>query len=191
MVILGLLPADAVKKIRADQLNKKITQLMEQYGNEVLRIAYLYVRDRQRAEDVFQEVYLKAYKSYDRFKGKSSEKTWLIRITINACKDMLRNPWYKRVIPFLNAPAYQIPTHDPADTIIATEEQKQLFVAVLNLDVIFKDVIILYYYEQLGTQEMASMLGVAEGTVRSRLHRAREQLKHILTKRGESIGSTQ
>jgi RNA polymerase sigma factor, sigma-70 family len=188
-VILWLLPADEARSARADQLNDKIVQLMERYGDEILRIAYLYVRDRQRAEDVFQEVFLKAYKSYARFKGDSSEKTWLIRIAINTCKDMLRSPWYRKVIPFRHAPDGRSPDLDPAELIIETEEQRQLFLAVLNLDVVFKDVIILYYYEQLGTAEIARLLGIAEGTVRSRLHRARAQLKLVLTQGGECRGS--
>ena len=96
---------------------------------------------------------------------------------------------YKKVVPFLNPPAAQHTAQDPADAVIATENQNRLFTAVLKLDVPFKDVVILYYYQQLGIPAIAETLGIAEGTVRSRLHRAKEQLKQMLTERGESVES--
>jgi RNA polymerase sigma-70 factor (ECF subfamily) len=189
-VFFALVPSEALNKKRKEQLNDEITRLMGMYGSDVLRIAYLYLRDLQRAEDAFQEVFVKVYKNYDRFQGRSSEKTWIMKITINLCNDMLRSPWIKKVVPFLRSVPKQQTVDDVAYTIIATEQQKQLFVAVMGLDAVFKDVIILYYYEQFSTQEVANLLGIAEGTVRSRLHRAREQLKQTIAERREYFEST-
>lgn len=75
----------------------EIERLINVYGEDVLRTSYMYLKDRQRAEDAFQEVFLKIYRKYDSFKGNSSEKTWIISITINVCKDLLRSSWLKRV----------------------------------------------------------------------------------------------
>ena len=77
-----------------------VERLIEQYGQEVYKIAYFYMKETQLAEDVFQEVFYKVIKNYHKFNHQSSEKTWLIRITINTCKDMLRTSWIKRVTTF-------------------------------------------------------------------------------------------
>lgn len=161
-------------------LHREITRLMEQYGDDVLRIAYLYVKDYQRAEDIYQEVFLRVYKQYGGFQGKSSEKTWIIRITINLCKDMLRSFWLRRIMPFRKQEETIPADGDFTERIAASSEHRQLFQAVLHLEPAFKEVVLLYYYQQFRTQEIASILGISEGTVRSRLHRARENLRRKL-----------
>ena len=74
-----------------------IEALMREYGNDVLRTAYSYVNDRAAAEDCFQEVFIKAYKNLSGFRGESSVKTWLIRITINVCKDYLKSAYQRHL----------------------------------------------------------------------------------------------
>lgn len=158
-------------------LHREITRLIEQYGDDVLRIAYLYVKDYQRAEDIYQEVFLRVYKQYSGFQGKSSEKTWIIRITINLCKDMLRSFWLRRIMLFRKQEETLPADGDFTERIAANSEHRQLFQAVLQLKPVFKEVVLLYYYQQFRTQEIAAILGISEGTVRSRLHRAREILR--------------
>lgn len=160
-------------------IDKEIERLMNVYGNDVLRTAYLYLKDMQRAEDAFQEVFIKIYKKYDSFKGKSSEKTWIISITINVCKDILRSSWLKRVFVTDNI----LPEKHEEDTdkaAIQLVENKILFKEVMSLQPVLKDVVILYYYQEFDSKEISKILGIAEGTVRSRLHRAREILKNKL-----------
>jgi len=79
-------------------MDEKIEELMNSYGNEVLRIAYLYLKDKYLAEDVFQEVFIKVYKNFSKLKKSSSEKNWIMTITINTCRDVLRISWFKKVI---------------------------------------------------------------------------------------------
>jgi RNA polymerase sigma-70 factor, ECF subfamily len=160
-------------------IDKEIERLMNVYGNDVLRTAYLYLKDMQRAEDAFQEVFIKIYRKYDSFKGNSSEKTWIISITINVCKDMLRSSWLKRVFvtdSFLTEKHEE----DTDKAAIQRVENKILFNEVMSLQPALKDVVILYYYQEFDTKEISKILGIAEGTVRSRLHRAREILKNKL-----------
>jgi len=157
-----------------ERLNGEVVRLMDLCGKDVLRVAYIYLKDYQRAEDAFQEVFIKVHRNFARFRGTSSERTWIIKITVNVCKDMLRNAWFKKIILFRD------PVRSPEDIaehVAASDRNRRLFDAVLRLDPVFKDVIVLYYYEEFSTQEIAGILGIAEGTVRSRLHRAREQLK--------------
>ena len=74
-----------------------IEQLMREHGNAVLRTAYAYVNDRDAAEDLFQEVFIKAYYNMDKFRGDCSIKSWLIRITINVCKDYLKSAYQHKL----------------------------------------------------------------------------------------------
>ena len=80
------------------QNNDIIENLISLYGNDVLRIATAYTKDSSISEDIFQEVFIKVAKNIDKFEKRSSEKTWIIRITINTCKDYLKSSWNKKVI---------------------------------------------------------------------------------------------
>ena len=79
-------------------MDKEIERLIDEYGNDVLRISYIYLKDKYLAEDAFQEVFVKVYKNFSKFRRNSTEKTWILSITMNTCKDMLRNSWFKRVL---------------------------------------------------------------------------------------------
>jgi RNA polymerase sigma-70 factor, ECF subfamily len=162
--------------------NKKIEQaierLMKQYGNDVLRIAYVYLKDYQLAEDAFQDVFLKVFHHYNSFREDSSEKTWLIRITINVCKDQLRKNWMKRVRTIEEDELKQI--KDEGESFLERVENQELFETILELDEKYKDVIILYYYEGYQTSEIAEILNTTTGNVSSLLSRARSKLKEKL-----------
>ena len=93
------------KELRNDFSEKlpayDIETLMRQYGNDVLRTAYMYVKDVHTAEDIFQDVFIKVNQKLSTFEGNSSIKTWIIRITINTCKDYLKSAWNRRVVPMM------------------------------------------------------------------------------------------
>ena len=115
-------------------------------------------------------MFIKIYKKYNNFKGNSSEKTWIMSITINVCKDMLRSSWLKKVFLIDNLPAEK--GDDAVDTkAIKTIEEEILFNEVIALPAYLEDVVILYYYQEFKTIEISKILGIAEGTVRSMLHR--------------------
>jgi len=171
-------PKENEPKVKAD-ISEEVKRMMDQYGNDVLRTAFMYLKDRQRAEDAFQEVFIKVYRKYGDFKGESSEKTWIIKITINLCKDILRSSWLKRVIITDRIGAGKS-VSDIEERYIRKDENKRVFSAVLSLPPALREVIILYYYHGFDTPEVSSILGTKQGTVRSRLHRAREILKSKL-----------
>lgn len=163
---------------RQESLEQTLNRLIDRYGTEVLRISYLYVKDEQLAEDVFQEVFIKVYQHYNSFRHDSSEKTWLIRITINTCKDFLRNYWVKHV--HVVEPETFTQIADDSDEFLERLSRQEIFNAILNLDPKYKDVIILYYYEGYKIKEIASILQTTTGNVSSLLSRARAQLKEML-----------
>jgi RNA polymerase sigma-70 factor, ECF subfamily len=158
-----------------------IEDMIEAYGNDVLKISFMYLKDRQLAEDAFQEVFLKVYKKYDSFREESSLKTWIISITINVCKDMLKTSWFKRVQTVSDEVLHLV--SDEGYEIEDELLRKELFLSVLNLPTKYKDVLILYYYQGYQISEIADMLKTTTGNVSSLLSRARKMLKSSLNER--------
>jgi RNA polymerase sigma-70 factor, ECF subfamily len=158
------------------QKGMEIERMINEYGNDVLRTAYMYLKDKQRAEDAFQEVFIKAFKNYDNFRGDCSEKTWIIKITMNVCKDTIKGFWSKRVVL---EDEIILSNMDKCveEEVIGNLEKETLFKRVLELPPAYKSVIILYYYHSYSTIEIGKILSVPDGTVRSRLSRGREILK--------------
>ena len=151
-------------------------QLYALYGNEVLRTAYYYIGEKQRAEDICQDVFTKLF-TYTGEIPPGKEKAWLIRVTINACRDYWRSSWAKRVI--LGPPTMEL-IPDERDILEERAEKEMLAKAILALPAQFKEIILLYYYENFTLQEIASMLNISEGTVASRLARGRYKLEAML-----------
>ncbi|QOR68094.1 sigma-70 family RNA polymerase sigma factor [Cytobacillus suaedae] len=156
----------------------KLEWLMEEYGDMVMRLAYTYVKQKQLAEDISQEVFISCYKNLDGFQHKSSYKTWVYRITVNKCKDAIgswssRNIHYKDILSSI----FTSGTKSTEDSLIEFEENEEVFHRVLELPVNYREVIILYYYEELTIEEISVLLRIKINTVKSRLHRARAALK--------------
>lgn len=170
----------------ADQQNidaraRKIENLIDKYGDDVLRVCYIYTKDYGAAQDLFQEVFIKVFKKIDSFRGDSSEKTWIIQIAINTCKDYLKSAWIKRIVSFDD--------NEEREDYIATEksvidniEKQEIMKAILKLSSKLREVILLYYYLGYSSGEIAKITGISESAVRSRLMRAREYLKEFLEK---------
>ena len=150
--------------------------LYQQYADDVLRMAYFYLADRHKAEDVCQEVFVKLYTRGETIEP-GKEKAWLLRVTVNCCRDLWRGAWLRRVV--LGAPTLDIiPAQD--ETIEQREEKAELMRAVHKLPAAFRETILLHYYQGLGIAEIAQMLNLPEGTISSRLSRARRKLGAIL-----------
>lgn len=168
-----------------EPIDKVVEELIEKYGQEVYKIAYFYMKEKHLAEDVFQEVFYKVIKNYHKFQHQSSEKTWLIRITINTCKDMLRTSWIKRVTTFGVLEDSGNDYEKPYD-IEKNETNKELYELIQKLPQKYKEILLLFYYKDLTYEEISEILEIPEGTVRSRLSRAREKLKKMMNERGVS-----
>jgi RNA polymerase sigma-70 factor (ECF subfamily) len=147
--------------------------MMDAYGSGILRLCRLYLKDAALAEDAAQEAFLRAYRGLASFRGQSSEKTWLTRIAINVCKNMLRSPW-RRLRDW--TAAQLLP--EPACPLEAGDEE--VLRAVTGLPVKYREVILLYYYQEMTLREIAILLNVPQATVSTRLARARARLKDAL-----------
>ena len=177
-----------MKKDTYQSAQMVVERLIEDYGQDVLKIAYLYVKDQQLAEDIFQEVFYKVMKNYHKFEHLSSEKTWLIRITINTCKDLLRTSWLRRVTTFGTLEEQNQTQYEQPFDMTQSESNNELYEMIMKLPQRYKEVILLFYYEDFSYDEMAKILNIPKGTVPSRLARGREKLKKMMEERGEISG---
>ncbi len=158
----------------------KIEDLMRQYGNAVLRTAYAYVKDRDAAEDLFQEVFIKAYYNMDKFRGDCSIKSWLVRITINVCKDYLKSAYQQKVVPMMEFEEDAIVSDDDFEEVETADRNEMIRRTVETLPDTYREVVVSVYFNEMSVAETAAALGIAEGTVKSRLSRARDMLKNKL-----------
>ena len=161
----------------ADQF---LERLMNEYGDELLRTCYLYLKDYQLAEDAVQDTFIKAMKSYDSFEHRSSEKTWLMRIAINCCKNVMRTRWFRtrqnNLENHMNGMG-----DDPIDDFL---EKDSVSAAIMALNADDRQIIVLYYYQELSVKEIAMVIGKSENTTIQRLNRARGKMKKILMEAG-------
>ncbi|MCR4720300.1 MAG: sigma-70 family RNA polymerase sigma factor [Lachnospiraceae bacterium] len=157
-----------------------IGTLMREYGNDVLRTAYSFVRDKEAAKDLFQETFIKANYNLDKFRGESSVKTWLIRITVNVCKDYLKSAYQKKVVPMTQVEEDSLRVEDDYEQIENEDRDEQIRRAVNSLPEIYREVVLCVYFKEMSVADASASLGVPEGTVKSRLARAREVLKSKL-----------
>lgn len=152
----------------------KIEELIDLYGDDILRLCLLYMGDRQLAEDAFQETLVKAWKNMSGFRGACSIRTWLSRIAVNTCKSMLRTPWIRMrrrsqsVDDLLNLPAPE------------AEDYRELAQAVCALPDRYREVVFLYYHQDMRLREIAQVLHIPVNTVSTRLRRARMLLGQAL-----------
>lgn len=148
--------------------SEPIEALVRRHENTLYRTAAAILGDAQEAEDVLQDVFVKYLEKQPAFESEEHERAWFIRVTVNACKTRLRSPWRRKTAPLLES----YPARD--------REEQGALEATLSLPPKERAVVHLHYYEGYKTAEIAAMTGEAEGTIRSRLSRARTRLKTML-----------
>jgi RNA polymerase sigma factor (sigma-70 family) len=158
----------------------RIEMLMNEYGRSVARLAFTFMKQKQQAEDIAQEVFIRCYEKLDTFRNDSSYKTWIYRITVNLCKDRLRS-WSFRNIIFTDFFSKEsVSSNTPESELLNVEEKEELSLKVLALPIKYREVVIFYYYEELSYNEIAELLDISIPSIKSRLHRARLLLKKKL-----------
>lgn len=156
-------------------------RLYDQYATDVLRVCYFYLSDREKAEDVCQDVFVRLMTTHPLLQP-GREKSWLLKVALNRCRDLWRGAWLKRVI--LGGPTFEL---IPApDEFSRRDDQQAMMAAINQLPATFKEVILLHYYHGMNIAEIAQMLELPEGTISSRLSRGRKKLESILLKGGDA-----
>lgn len=154
-----------------------LERAMEQYEESLLRMCFAYLGDAALAEDAVQETFLKAYRALDRFRGDAEEKTWLLRIAINTCRDLRRSAWFRHVdrnvtLDVLGEPA------DPAQEWSQWDDT--LTRAVMELKPKYREAVLLCCYQGLTGQEAANVLKISRAAVMNRLKQAKATLRREL-----------
>lgn len=156
-------------------------ELVRRYRNDVYGLSYHFLRNREEAWDVSQEVFIKAYRSLKQFRGDAGFKTWLLRIAANHCKDLFK----KRRVPTVSMDA--LPTQDffasqsdPGQSLSNTELGAAIQQALDGLPPKHRMAFVLREFEDMSYKEMAEVMACSEGTVMSRLHHARKKLQNKL-----------
>ena len=148
--------------------SNRLEELVTQYENTLFRAALAILGDAQEAEDAVQETYLRYLEKCPEFRDENHEKAWLLKVTANRCKSVLRQRKRHPAVELLDV--YPAPDNDT----------RELMEAVLALPANQRAAIHLFYYEGYSTDEIAAILGQRPGTVRSHLSRGREALRQRL-----------
>ena len=149
----------------------RLNHMVLTYEKDLLRLCCVYLRDIELARDAVQETFLKAYRRMDHFEGKASEKTWLMRIAINTCKDMLRGGWLRHVDRAAVLDDLPLPVDPPGIGQIA------LTSAIMALPRKQMEVILLNCQQGMTIRETARALGITPPAVINRLKKARNALR--------------
>jgi RNA polymerase sigma-70 factor, ECF subfamily len=164
--------------------NGAFDMLVTRYRDRIFSLAFHMLSNAEEAEDIAQEVFVRAYRNLGKFRQESSFYTWLYRIAVNIVYTQAKKNTRRRVLydeAFKEREYLQPHSFDSPETVAQAGEVREMILKAINqLDPRFRQVIILKELEGLDVSEVAKLLGLPEGTVKSRLFRAREDLKHII-----------
>ena len=156
---------------------EEVSRAIDLYGDTVKRICMIHLKNYADTEDIFQTVILKYLLKSPEFHSTDHEKAWIIRVTINACRDLLKSFFHSRTLPLdslREKPGEPAPDHS------------DVLEAVLALPSKYKDVIYLYYYEEYSAEEIGQILRKNKNTVYTLLNRGRQLLRSSLEEVGEN-----
>ena len=154
-----------------DQRREWLNQAITRWEKQILHLCFAYLGDIALAEDAVQETFFKAWKHYGGFRGEAGEKTWLMRIAMNTCRDLLKSSWARNtdrsVTPDL-LPEGSVPFEERDDTVTR---------AVMSLPPRLREATLLRWYQGLSLEEMTRVLHLPRSTVNYRLKKAKTMLK--------------
>jgi len=164
-------PVDCANYSQSNNYSANTTwmeSVIQKHQNKLFRTAVAIIGSKAEAEDVVQDAFIKLFEKQQDFESAKHEAAWLIRITVNLCKNRLRSHWWKRSAPLLDT----YPAQD--------DNQLDIVQTVMALPSKYRGVIHLFYYEGYSTKEIAEITGQKESAVRQQLTRARRMLKDYL-----------
>ena len=156
---------------------RDFNDIARMYVDDLFRIAYTYVQNAQLAEDIVQDVFLKAFERQEQFRGDSNYKTYLVRMTINRSKDILKSWPYRNFVlknTVLNLLHFE---QSAEDVVLSKNRHSEIAEKILTLKPKYREVLYFYYYHDYDVKALAKLLGISENTIKTRLVRARKQLK--------------
>jgi RNA polymerase sigma-70 factor (ECF subfamily) len=182
---------DLLKRLRAGD-ERAIAELADTYGTKIYQLAFRYLRNKEDAEEVAQDVLLKVYRKVDAFRGDAALSSWIYRITFNAAMSRLRTARYQRSQDEAGQLDTDAEVSTPAQAEVAdwsnmADEQvlraqlrRRVLRAILALPAIYRAPVVLRDLQGMTTEEASAMLKVKDQTLKSRLHRGRLILRKQL-----------
>ena len=160
--------------VKGPDMSEVFERLVQTYQTPLRRLCCILLKDVHLADDAVQETFIKTYRSLNTFRKESSEKTWLTRIAVNTCRDMMRSRWFLHIDRSVNIADLpeEIDECDPEDT--------DLLNTVMQLPVKQREAVLLYYYQNLTMQEISETLQITVSNVSRRLENARKALRKQL-----------
>ena len=149
---------------------EEAARLVEAHGQAVYRLAYARTGSREDAEDITQETFLRLVRAAPVFRDEAHCRAWLLHVAMNCTRSLFRRPWRRR----------DLPLEEAANAAAPDGERGNVLEAVLNLPERYRAPVHLFYYEGLTVEQIAKILGLREGAVRTRLSRARGMLRDML-----------
>ncbi|MBY6038037.1 sigma-70 family RNA polymerase sigma factor [Fictibacillus nanhaiensis] len=161
----------------------QLSDLMDEYGEEIKRLAFTYTKNWQQAEDITQEIFISVYNNLNDFREQSTIKTWIYRIAINKCKDYVRS-WHYTSTLLTNTFYQKSDDLSPEEEYLQNEQKEQISQLILQLPIKFREVIILYYFKEFSLEEISATLEINLNTVKSRLRRAKKNMETKMDRKG-------
>ena len=159
--------------------DEKAQQLLNQYGELLYRVAFSYVRSKADAEDAVQETYMRLLQKAPVFENEEHKKAWLLRITVNICKDMLKSAWNNRTVSLES-----ISQKERNALVLPYGILDETIWIVMELNEKYRLPLYLFYYEGYSIREIGEILELPESTVKSHLKRGRDAVREYLEKDG-------
>ena len=163
--------ATGPEKAKPRSASEIVSAWYDQYGTDVLRLCFMYMRNRPDAEDATQETFLKIWRKLDRYEARNncSVRTWIMRVACNTCKDMLRKSWRKHE-------ERTVTLEDLAALGESSREDRELIIDVMNLPEKYRSVLLMVYWQGMTIRETAETLRSAQSTICMRLEKARSMI---------------
>ncbi|WP_217588257.1 sigma-70 family RNA polymerase sigma factor [Lentibacillus saliphilus] len=173
-----------------DRLREKhedaLIELMNQYGDYLLRTAILLVKDYQTGEEVVQDTFVTAFEKIDQLQDEEKLKSWLTTIAVNGCRSRMRRWSWKNIrlhfdtsMELLEADESAV---DPEEALLTKTADEKLSEAIQSLDYKYREIVVLFYFNELKISDIATYTHLKENTVKTRLKRGRNMLKDIIEK---------
>lgn len=158
----------------------RLKEWISRYSDDVLRTCFVLLSDQSLAEDAMQDTFTKAWKNMSQFEGRenASPKTWLMRIAVNTCKDTLRSSWMRHIDRRQEIEAL------PLSIASCPEEKLALTQAIMALPPKLREIVLLYYYQDMSLRTCANVLSISAPTATRRLQQAQKKLRIQLEERG-------
>lgn len=158
-----------------------ISEYIQKYGKDLTNLCISLCKNQFDAQDLYQSTWEKVIRHFKRYNSEMPFDKWLYRICINTHKDMLKSPFRKRMVHFDSDEDLTHTLNSIPDSVAPKEDFIALHQAVSKLSLEKRQVVALYYFKDFSTKEVASILEIPEGTVKSRLNAAREQIRKELS----------